>query len=231
MQSYSTPSEAYLATLADVYYYPSFVTSPRGEMTYERENYRFAVRHPSALPIITRDAERNAVIAEYTRKEFELYASGERRASEFTKLSTFWAKLADKDGNIESAYGWKVWFERSVPDGRTQWEWCKDELKKDPSTRRAVLLFCIPSTQRDDNLDVTCTMHGMFTIREGLLHFHIVMRSNDVVRGLVYDMPWFMSLQIKMAEELGIHYGCYTHFAHSMHVYLSQIERIRRMLG
>jgi thymidylate synthase len=43
-------------------------------------------------------------------------------------------------------------------------------------------------------------------------------------------MPWFCELQEQMAEELGVLPGTYTHFAHSLHLYESDLEVARRML-
>ena len=79
-------------------------------------------------------------------------------------------------------------------------------------------------------------MHGNFQIRDNQLNFAIVMRSNDLMKGLVYDMPWFVSLMDKMVEELKETYphltkGHYTHTAHSMHIYERDREAILKMLG
>ena len=79
-------------------------------------------------------------------------------------------------------------------------------------------------------------MHGIFMIRENKLYFSITMRSNDLVKGTAYDIPWFMSLMDKMIEELKPTYpnlekGSYTHMAHSMHAYDRDKEIIFSMLG
>jgi thymidylate synthase len=83
---------------------------------------------------------------------------------------------------------------------------------------------------------MTCTLHGNWLIREDKLHLSIVMRSNDLVKGLAYDLPWFCSLMDKMIEELKPTYptltkGHYTHTVHSIHIYDSDEKVIRKMLG
>ncbi len=174
---------------------------------------------------------RNEVIRKYQEVEFELYARGERMASEFAKAAPFWLGVANPDGTVNSAYGYKIWYEKSCANGMSQWDWCANALWKDPATRQAVMFFGTPASQYEGNKDQACTLHGHFMIRDGRLNLSMVMRSNDVVRGLVYDMPWFCHLQLRMAAELGVPVGTYHHFAHSMHVYETTMNTARRMLG
>ncbi len=117
----------------------------------------------------------------------------------------------------------------------TPWDWAKNCLMQDKDTRQAILRFSLPSHQWFGNKDQVCTMHGHFRIRDDRLNLTIVMRSNDAVRGLVYDMPWFCSLIFRMRADLLIHYpelkdGTYTHFAHSMHIYERDEHRVKAML-
>lgn len=216
--------------------------APRGVGCFELRNYKFEVANPSAAPIVTRDEERNLKIAAYTRAEFELYNSGEYRASEFAKHAKLWSRIANPDGTVNSAYGHLLWGKASCGKSKyakhgplTPWEYACCALKQDKDTRQAVLRFSLPSHQWFGNKDVVCTMHGLFSIRQEALHLDIVMRSNDVVKGLVYDMPWFCSLIERMRVDLASHYpelrvGTYTHFAHSMHLYESDVEVARRMI-
>ena len=44
-------------------------------------------------------------------------------------------------------------------------------------------------------------------------------RSNDIWMGVPYDMFSFCFLQVKMAMELGVEVGEYTHYAGSLHMY------------
>lgn len=119
---------------------------------------------------------------------------------------------------------------------RTPWDWAKQSLVHDKDTRQAFLRFSLPEHQWFGNKDQVCTMHGIFFIREDHLHLTIVMRSCDCVKGLVYDMPWFCSLLERMKDELlftysGLQTGTYTHMAHSLHIYESDVETVKRMIG
>lgn len=252
MYIYQTPSEAYLKTLEDVYFNPDYKSSPRGLPIREKLDYTFKILFPDDKPIETYDAERNATIASYTSKELDLYNSCSNKVEDFAKASKFWNNIANKDGTVNSAYGYLIWKKESHGDldkedcilfngtmnkrMRTPWEWAKMSLIKDKDTRQAILRFSLPEHQWDGNKDQVCTMHGNFLIREDELHFSVVMRSNDLVLGLAFDCPFFCSLMDKMVEELKPHYpdlkkGSYTHTVHSLHIYEKNEELVKKMLG
>jgi thymidylate synthase len=251
MKTYQTSHEAYVETLRDIYYNYDYRAAPRGLPVREKTDYTFRILNPTSEPIVTKDPERNKVIEEYTRKEVELYNSCANTAEAFGKASKFWLSLANPDGTVNSAYGYLIWekkshgshFEESkIADGvyryerRTPWEWAKQSLIADKDTRQAILRFSLPEHQWVGNKDQTCTMHANFLIREDKLNLSVVMRSNDLVLGLVYDMPWFMSLIDRMVDELKPHYpnltkGTYTHTVHSLHIYERNEEMVKRMIG
>jgi thymidylate synthase len=261
MNTYQTIHEAYLETLKDIYFNYEYRAAPRGLPVREKTDYTFRVLNPVNEPIVTNDLERNKVIEDYTCKEVELYDSCTNLASDFGKASKFWEKLANPDGTVNSAYGfliWKnkshgnPWFEDQVTTGgenqgtglyenlakykRTPWEWAKQCLIADKDSRQAILRFSLPVHAWVGVKDFTCTMHGNFLIREDKLNFSVIMRSNDMMLGLVYDLPWFVSLMDKMVEELKPYYpnltkGHYTHTVHSMHIYERDEEKIKKMLG
>ena len=62
------------------------------------------------------------------------------------------------------------------------------------------------------------------------------MRSNDLVKGVPYDWAFFMYLQERMLRELQVKHsalkiGTYTHSVGSMHLYESDFELARKMIG
>jgi thymidylate synthase len=119
---------------------------------------------------------------------------------------------------------------------RTPWEWCVESLKKDRDTRQAILRFNLPENCWLGNKDVPCTMHGAFQIREDRLNLSIVMRSQDMVKGAVYDWNWFISLIEKMVEELKPTYpqlqiGSFSSIMHSVHIYEKDLMVVEKMLG
>lgn len=227
----------------------------------EKLDYQFRITEPVAEPIVTKDTDRNVTIAAYTAKEVDLYDSCSRDVEDFAKASSFWRKIANPDGTVNSAYGYLIWKNRSHGNGkyesqdikldnyngegptvisepvmRTPWDWAKRSLIADKNSRQAILRFSLPEHQWDGNKDQTCTMHGNFLIRDNKLNFSVVMRSNDLWLGLTYDLPWFVSLMDKMIEELKPYYpdlekGHYTHTVHSLHIYERNLEAVEKALG
>lgn len=238
MKEYATVSEAYLGTLEDVYFNYEYRCAPRDQPVREKLNYSFKITDPTDDAIVTNDEDRNRVIARYTKKEKDLYNSCSNRVEDFAQASKFWKHIANPDGTVNSAYGWLIWKNKSVGSKTkmTPWEWALNSLKADRDTRQAVLKFSTPDVHVAGIKDFICTMHGNFLIRDNKLHLSIVMRSNDLHKGLVYDLPWFCSLIHRMVDELRDTYpdlqpGSYTHTAHSMHIYERDEADILRMLG
>lgn len=262
MKVYSNVHDAYLGTLADIYDNPDSVSAPRGQKVREKFNYQFMITNPTTESIVTKDEERNKVIDDYSKKEFDLYNSCTNSAEDFGKASKFWLKLANPDGTVNSAYGYLIWKYKShgsdfetemvctsppkfkgdgslnvmTPVRRTPWEWAKQSLIADKDTRQAILRFSLPEHQFMGNKDQTCTMHGIFMIRDNKLNLTITMRSNDLTLGLVYDLPWFISLIHRMRDELkdvypDLEIGNYSHYVHNLHIYDRDEERILKMMG
>lgn len=264
MKTYNTIHEAYLGSLADIYDNPEYVCSPRGQQIREVLNYSFKVLNPVNEPIVTKDAERNEVIKSYTQKECELYDSGTNSAEDFGKASKFWLKLANPDGTVNSAYGHLIKYKKShgnpiyelqqslsglnaneaaehlaqnaVNVMRTPWEWAVDSLRSDKDTRQAIIRFSLPEHFYKGNKDMTCTLSGNFHIREDKLNLSIHMRSNDLMLGLVFDLPWFVSLMDDMVNELkdlypNLQKGYYVHTVDSMHIYDRDVDKIFKMIG
>jgi thymidylate synthase len=239
---YQTIHDAYLGSIEEVLDNPDYICAPRGLEIYEKVDFSFRVLNPVAEPIVTKDEERNKVIAEYTKKEMDWYMSLDNTVEAAAKCSKFWEKIGNPDGTVNSNYGYLVFglcdhgnpsFEDKM---RTPWQWAVDALKKDKDTRQAIVRFSRPEHFYSGVKDFTCTTHGIFQIRENKLNFSIVMRANDVTLGIVYDICFFVSLMDKMVEELKPYYpnlqkGHYTHMAHSYHAYVKDLPRINKMLG
>lgn len=265
MKSYENIHEAYLGTLADIYDNPDHICAPRGQTIREKLYYGFQITNPRGEAIRTMDDDRNRIIIDYTKKECDLYNSGTNAAADFGEASKFWLKLQNPDGTVNSAYGHLIKFKKShgnpmyelheqmkglnnsaavsaflsqsAKDAmRTPWEWCVDSLRSDKDTRQAILRFSLPEHFYKGNKDMVCTLSGNFHIRDNKLLFRVQMRSNDLTLGLVYDLPWFISLMQEMVNELkdiypDLEVGTYTHMVDSLHIYDRDEERILKMLG
>ena len=96
------------------------------------------------------------------------------------------------------------------------------ELKRCPESRRAVI-----STREQQEMfseSPACMQHLQFLIRGGALHCKILFRSNDATKATFMNAFALIMLQKKIADELGVPVGSYTHRANSFHVYERDYE-------
>ena len=92
------------------------------------------------------------------------------------------------------------------------------ELKRNPSSRRAVM------TIRDKDADMgsedpACLQHIQYFIRQNRLCCKVLFRSNDACKAAFMNAFALIQLQKKIADELGLSMGSYTHRANSFHCY------------
>lgn len=228
---YHDPSNAFMGTLKILVNKPDYLVAPRGLPCRELVDYQFSVAKPRSGSLITMDVGRDLTMARYLKAEETLYDAHELRVSVWAEqASKFWAGIANADGTINSNYGWLMNGRKSA-GGKTQWEWARQRLLDDPDTRQAFIRVSLPDHQQEGIKDQVCTMHMNFLIRDGALNGTVVMRSNDVIKGLAYDMPWFCLCLERMANDVNRPVGTYTHFAHSMHLYERDLPIALRMLG
>ena len=142
-----------------------------------------------------------------------------------SKFSSFRKHIGDDGVTNRSAYD-AIVFNRC---GFDQVALVIDTLKRDPYSRRAVINFDVPNTERFETKDETCTIALVFELRDGKLDCTGIMRSNDVWLGTPYDVVFFTELQKHIANKLGVGYGKYTHFTVSLHAYEKDIDRVREV--
>lgn len=144
--------------------------------------------------------------------------------------------FSDDGKTLRSAYGKRVFNEMIMK--KSQFELVVDELMKDPDSRRATVhinepydLYVATTT---GTKDVPCTMTMQFFIREKKLYLHVLMRSNDVIWGLPYDVFSFTMFQEAMlgilnAKGMELTLGEYYHTAGSIHLYERHFDMARKI--
>jgi thymidylate synthase len=134
-------------------------------------------------------------------------------------VPVIWQKVSDKDGKINSNYGWCIWSE----DNGHQYDNTLAELRKNPESRRAIMIYNRPSMWLDYNSfgksDFMCTNAVQYMIRDGQLNAVVQMRSNDLIFGYKGDRHWQMYVLHKLAGELGVPPGEITWQVGSAHIY------------
>ena len=76
------------------------------------------------------------------------------------------------------------------------------------------------------NDDIPCNVLSLPKTRDGRLEWLQVIRSNDVFRGLPYNLVQFTSLQEILAGWLNIECGTYNQVSDSLHVYERNAESV-----
>ncbi len=159
----------------------------------------------------------------YADSEWHWYLTGDRNIKTlgdiYGKVPEIWKRMADKDGNVNSNYGWQ--WERT-----SQLDIVIDMLKKNPRTRQAAISIYDAKEISDYEFDTPCTYAIQFTIVAQHLNMCVTMRSNDLWYGFCNDQYCFSKLQLMVADELGLLVGEYFHFAHNLHLYNNIIDKI-----
>lgn len=164
----------------------------------------------------------------YALGELLWYNSRNNKASSIAKFSKFWTNIANKDGTINSNYGYCI-HDKFKFD---QWKYVVDLLKKDPGSRQAVIhIKEARDLLKHPCKDVNCTIALQFFVNDGKLDMIVTMRSNDIWLGLPYDLFNFTCMQIQMAMELGIEIGTYYHNAASLHLYARDLDKFNKIFS
>lgn len=202
--------------------------APRGDPTREILLCSFLLTNPRARKLTSPARNWSEALAV---GEFCWHVSGSDDVESLAYYSSAWKSFADADGRVRgSCYGRRIF--NKVFHGRSQWELARDLLKRDPSSRRAVVdLQGSLLLHRGDSNDVSCATSMQFLIRDEKLHCSVVMRSNDVIWGLPYDVFLFTMLHEMMAVELGVQLGNYGHFAASLHLYEKHLSLAEKILS
>lgn len=182
----------------------------------------FCVADPTRN-IVTNDIRKMPM--RYAIGELAWYLAGSNRVSDISRFAKKWADISDDGVHNNSAYGWRI----QDKFGFDQWEHVKDMIRKDPNTRQAIIH--IKDADNRPTKDTPCTVYLQFLLRDGKLNMSVHMRSNDIWMGVPYDMFSFCFLQMKMAMELGVEIGCYTHYAGSLHMYARDYESAKKNLS
>jgi len=98
-----------------------------------------------------------------------------------------------------------------------------EALRHSPHSRQVVLQIWDSRRDLPDpeprSRDIPCNIVSHLLVRDGRLDWLQVMRSNDLMWGLPYNIVQFTSMQEIMAGWLGVEVGAYTHISDSLHVY------------
>lgn len=104
-------------------------------------------------------------------------------------------------------------------------------LKEDPSTRRAVIQIYNPAIDAAPGKDIPCNNWVHLLPRDGKLHAHVAIRSNDLMWGWsgINSFEWTKLLQV-VAGLTGLQVGTVTFAISSLHLYEPYWAKAKRIL-
>lgn len=116
-------------------------------------------------------------------------------------------------------------------DNVDQLKYIIDLLREDPDTRRAVFTIYDPSTDSRPGKDIPCNNWVHFLARDGKLHAHVAIRSNDVMWGWsgINSFEWSILTQV-VAAYAGLHPGTITYDISSLHLYEHHYDKAQRIV-
>lgn len=150
-----------------------------------------------------------------------------------SKIPNFWnsalSRFAGNGQTYHGAYGYRL----RHHFGFDQLNRAFEVLRSSPQSRQVVLQIWDPQLDlplpngSPRSTDIPCNIGSHLLVRDGRLEWLQVMRSNDIFRGLPYNLVQFTTLQEVMAGWLGLEPGRYTHLSDSLHLYARDATSMR----
>ena len=189
-----TLPEAYHMALRDLKYYGKKVPCPAYNTNRVEAGLRMQVRNPLEEPMISK-------IFVGTPEALEQYVM----------------EILDGILDFEIERGnWKYTYHSRIAP---QIPFVIETLKRDPNSTRAVITVRTDEDCDVDNANPACLQHIQYFIRDGALHCKVLFRSNDACKATFMNAFALIELQKRIADEVGVKVGSYTHRANSFHCY------------
>lgn len=188
-----------------------FVTDKTGVKTVEILNASFVANEPAIF---------GTVNEEYVARELEWYRSMSLNVNDIPGgPPAIWKMVATPEGLINSNYGWCIY---TKANGQ-QYLNVVNQLKANPDSRRATMIYNRPSMHEDYNKngmsDFMCTNTVQYLVRDGKVNALVYMRSNDAVFGYKNDFAWQKYVLESVCEDLDLPIGDIYWNVASLHVY------------
>jgi thymidylate synthase len=133
------------------------------------------------------------------------------------ELQQYVLEVLDGILNFRIGNGWNYTYNSRI---MTQYDFIIRELKRNPSSRRAVIdVRDWKYDSKDGNDSPACLQNLQYFIRNNKLDCCVLFRSNDLPEATFFNAFALIKLQEEIASELGVEVGSYTHRANSMHCY------------
>jgi thymidylate synthase len=199
----------------------------RGGATNEALHVSFEIREPIQRWVVGRVP---AISVAFAIVEVIGIMNGRRDSAYLNFFNPRLPELAGYGPEYHGAYGHRI----RVNLGFDQLNRAFTALKNNPNGRQTALQIWdakqdFPHADGSPCADdIPCNLCSMLKIRHGKLEWTQIMRSNDLFKGLPYNIVQFTSLQEVVAGWLGVPVGSYVHFSDSLHLYADEVDQAYR---
>jgi len=200
------------------------LVTPRGQKTLEIENaltvfepYERFANFPSRKLSLS-----------YIKDEILWYLRGDLYDLSICDKAKIWQNCVT-DGKLNSNYGHAIFKQKQL-------DYVVECLKKDPDSRRAIIVILAQPHLYLENKDVPCTLSLNFRLREDKLNCTVHMRSSDAIFGYGNDVPFFSLVQefvlagINFLRSKEYEMGTLTVFSESLHVYEKHFDMLDKLV-
>jgi thymidylate synthase len=170
---------------------------------------------------------------DYINRELDWYRSQSRNVNDIPGgAPKIWKQCADKQGIINSNYGWCIW---SKANGN-QYDKAINALAMDKGSRQAIMYFTRPTMHEDavknGRHDHMCTYNYNLKIENDNLYLMVNMRSNDAVFGYNNDVAfadYVFNLALKDLQKYfpSLRKGAIIWHSDNFHVYPRHFELLK----
>jgi thymidylate synthase len=139
---------------------------------------------------------------DYVKRELDWYLSEDLSIHPHMSDIKIWGQVCSSRGMINSNYGFTTFSE----ENGHQYRYALETLKRDKTSRRAVIQYNRPNMVEDYNKDgmsdYICTIYVNCLIRDDTLIYMVRQRSCDLRTGLPNDLAWHCYVYQRLLKDL-----------------------------
>jgi thymidylate synthase len=155
--------------------------------------------------------------------------SGSNRVSDIAFYDERATRFSDDGTSIPgSDFGRRIF--KALP-GIDQLQGAVDRLRADPSTRRAAMAIYQPEDSVRESRDIPCLFGVFYRLRHATLETTVIMRSNNALSLLPFNLFELTLLSEVVAAGLGVGTGVFSYIAVSMHLYEDDLDTANEVAG
>jgi len=206
---------------------PLSVQESRGGPAQELLHAAISIKNPREKWVLSRKPVLNLA---FSLAEIIWLTRGRNDAAFLNFFNRQLPKFAGQTDIYHGAYGHRL--RKSM--GFDQLESAYTAFRANPRTRQVVLQIWDANLDLPDqtgaakSADIPCNTSSILKINNNSLEWLQIMRSNDIFRGLPYNIVQFTALQEILSGWLEIKMGEYHHISDSLHLYSNCADNIQK---